>query len=153
MVDRSRHPFSRIKCWNDCLPEEVRLERRLPQKPRLPAPAGAPGYWAVTRSSLCCSATIVDPADIATGGQTDESEFDLLLYEFKNDLNAYLGGLKPNVTVRSLSDVIEFNTKNAARELRYFGQEILEQAQKKGPLTEKKYIDTSRLRFPLSVRE
>jgi amidase len=86
-------------------------------------------------------AIIVDPADIATAGQTDESEFDLLLYEFKTDLNAYLGQLKPNIGVRSLADVIAFNAKNAGRELRYFGQEIMEQAQKKGPLTEKKYLD------------
>ena len=73
-------------------------------------------------------ATIVDPADIATAGETDESEFDLLLYEFKADLNAYLGRVEPSVGVRSLADVIAFNTKNAARELRYFGQEIMEKA-------------------------
>jgi amidase len=85
-------------------------------------------------------ATIVDPADISTAGQTDDSEFDLLLYEFKSDLNAYLGAL-PAGSVRSLADVIAFNTKNAGRELRYFGQEIMEQAQAKGPLTEKKYVD------------
>ena len=86
-------------------------------------------------------ATIVDPADIATAGQTDDSEFDVLLYEFKTDLDAYLGPLAPKVAVHSLADVIAFNTKNAARELRYFGQEIMEQAAKKGPLTEKKYLD------------
>ncbi|MEP6496219.1 MAG: amidase [bacterium] len=84
-------------------------------------------------------AVIVDPADIETAGQTDDSELDLLFYEFKTDLNAYLSQLKPNVTVRSLADVIAFNTKNASRELRFFGQEIMEQSQKKGPLTEKKY--------------
>ncbi len=87
-------------------------------------------------------ATIVDPADIATAGKTDDSEFDLLLYEFKADLNAYLSQLGPSVAVHSLADVIAFNTKNASRELRYFGQEIMERAQKKGPLTEKKYLDT-----------
>jgi amidase len=86
-------------------------------------------------------AIIVDPADIATAGQTEDSEFDLLLYEFKTDLNVYLGQLKPNVTVRTLADVIAFNTKNAGRELRFFGQEIMEKAEKKGPLTEKKYLD------------
>ena len=87
-------------------------------------------------------ATIVDPADIVTAVKTDDSEFDLLLYEFKADLNAYLGQLAPNAAVHSLADVIAFNSKNAGRELRYFGQEIMEQAQKKGPLTEKKYRDT-----------
>ena len=86
-------------------------------------------------------ATIVDPADITTAGQTDDSEFDLLLFEFKADLDAYLRPLAPNVAVHSLADVIAFNAKNAARELRYFGQEIMEQAVKKGPLTEKKYRD------------
>jgi amidase len=86
-------------------------------------------------------ATIIDPADITTAGQTDDSEFDLLLYEFKADLNVYLGRLAPNVAVHSLADVIAFNAKNASRELRFFGQEIMEQAQKKGPLTEKKYLD------------
>ena len=86
-------------------------------------------------------ATIIDPADITTAGQTDDSEFDLLLYEFKADLDAYLRPLAPNVAVHSLADVIAFNAKNAARELRYFGQEIMEQAVKKGPLTEKKYRD------------
>jgi amidase len=86
-------------------------------------------------------ATIVDPAEIETAGQTDDSEFEVLLYEFKNDLNAYLGKLPPRTTVRSLADVMAFNTRNAARELRFFGQEIMEQAQAKGPLTEKKYLD------------
>jgi amidase len=85
-------------------------------------------------------ATIVDPADIATAGQTDDSEFDLLLYEFKTDLNAYLGQLNSNVAVHSLADVIAFNKTNAARELRFFGQEIMEQAEQKGPLTDKKYL-------------
>jgi amidase len=86
-------------------------------------------------------ATIVDPAEIETAGQTDDTELEVLLYEFKADLNAYLGQLSPTVRVRSLADVIAFNTKNASRELRYFGQEIMEQAQAKGPLTEKKYLD------------
>jgi amidase len=86
-------------------------------------------------------ATVVDPADIATAGRTDDSEFDLLLYEFKADLNAYLAQTPANVKVRSLADVMAFNVRNASRELRFFGQEIMEQAQKKGPLTEKKYLD------------
>ena len=86
-------------------------------------------------------ATIVDPADIETAGKTDDSEFEVLLYEFKADLNAYLAGVEPSIGIKSLADVMAFNTKNASRELRYFGQEIMEQAEKKGPLTEKKYLD------------
>ncbi len=86
-------------------------------------------------------ATIVEAADIETAGQTDDSEFDVLLYEFKADLNAYLAQASPSVGARSLAELIAFNTKNASRELRFFGQEIFEQAQAKGPLTDKKYID------------
>src|SRR5215218_261568 len=35
-------------------------------------------------------ATIVDPANIATAGKFDDAEFEVLLYEFKADLEAYL---------------------------------------------------------------
>jgi amidase len=47
-------------------------------------------------------AVIVDPANIETAGKFDDSEFDVLLYEFKADLNAYLAGLGPKAPVRML---------------------------------------------------
>jgi len=86
-------------------------------------------------------AVIVDPADIQTAGTFDDSEFDVLLYEFKADLNKYLGALGPSVRVRSLKDVIDFNERNRLAEMPYFAQEIMLMAEKKGPLTEKKYLD------------
>ncbi len=86
-------------------------------------------------------AVIIDPADIPTAGTFDDSEFDVLLYEFKADLNKYLAGLKPNIRARTLKDLIDFNERNRAREMPFFGQEIFVMAQKKGPLTEKKYRD------------
>jgi amidase len=85
-------------------------------------------------------AVIVDPADIPTSGQFDNSELEVLLYEFKADLNSYLGRLGPNSQVHSLKDVIDFNEKNRDRELTYFGQDLLIKSQAKGPLTEKKYL-------------
>jgi amidase len=84
-------------------------------------------------------AVIVDPADIATAGQFEDCEFEILLYEFKADLNAYLKGLGPAAKVHSLDDVIEFNEREKAREMPFFGQEILLMAQKKGPLTSAGY--------------
>ncbi len=84
-------------------------------------------------------AVIVDPANIPTLGKFDESEFDVLLYEFKADLNAYLASRGPAAPVHSLADVIAFNNGHQAEELQYFGQEILTMAEKKGPLTEQKY--------------
>ena len=89
-------------------------------------------------------AVLVDPADIPTAGKFDESEFEVLLYEFKADLNAYLAGLGPQAPVRSLKDVIEFNEKNREREMPYFGQDIMIKAQEKGPLTSKPYIQALR---------
>jgi amidase len=84
-------------------------------------------------------AVIVDPVTIPTLGKFDDSEFDILLYEFKADLNKYLTWLGPASPVHSLKDVIAFNTAHADEELKYFGQEILIMAEKKGPLTEAKY--------------
>lgn len=84
-------------------------------------------------------AEIVDPADIATAGTFDDSEFEVLLYDFKHDLNAYLAGLGPSSPVRTLADVIAFNEAHRQQELKYFGQELFEQAQAKGPLTDDAY--------------
>jgi amidase len=86
-------------------------------------------------------AIIVDPADIPTHGKFDDTELEVLLYEFKADLNKYLASLGPNAPVKSLKDIIDFNEKNRDRELPYFGQDIMVKAQAKGPLTEKKYRD------------
>jgi amidase len=86
-------------------------------------------------------AIIVDPADIATAGKFDDAEFDVLLYEFKADLNAYLASLGAKAPFRSLKEIIAFNEQHRAEEMPYFGQEIFTMAQAKGPLTEKKYLD------------
>ena len=84
-------------------------------------------------------AVIVDPADIPTAAQLDDCELEILLYEFKAGLNAYLKGLGPSATVKSLADVIAFNEREKEREMPHFGQEIFVMAQKKGPLTQAAY--------------
>ena len=89
-------------------------------------------------------AVIIDPADIPTSGKFDDSEFEVLLYEFKADLNAYLAKLGPEARVHSLEDVILFNEKNRGREMPYFGQDIMEKAQEKGPLTSRAYLQALR---------
>ena len=82
-------------------------------------------------------ATIVDPAEMPTAGKYDETELEVLLYEFKADLNKYLAGT--SVKSRTLADLIRFNEENRDREMPFFGQELFEQAEKKGPLTSEKY--------------
>ena len=84
-------------------------------------------------------ATIVDPANIATLGKFDDGEFQVLLYEFKADLNKYLTWLGAASPVHSLKDVIAFNDAHKDQEMPYFGQEIMAMAEKKGPLTSAKY--------------
>jgi len=84
-------------------------------------------------------AVIVDPADIPNAARLDDCELEVLLYEFKADLNKYLasrGSLSP---IHSLKDLIDFNSREKERELPYFGQELLLSAQKKGPLTSEVY--------------
>ena len=84
-------------------------------------------------------AVVVDPADMATTGKYDDSELEVLLFEFKADLNKYLAALPSNIKSRSLADLIRFNEENRDREMPYFGQELFERAQKKGPLTSAAY--------------
>jgi len=85
-------------------------------------------------------ATIVDPANIPTLGKFDDGEFQVLLYEFKADLNKYLTWLGAASPVHSLEDVIAFNDAHKDREMPYFGQEIMTMAEKKGPLTSAAYV-------------
>jgi amidase len=95
-------------------------------------------------------AVIVDPAEIPTSGKFDDSELEVLLYEFKTDLNAYLAGLGPKAPVHSLKEVIEFNEKNRDQEMPYFGQDLFIKAEAKGPLSSKKYLDALRKNHLLS---
>jgi amidase len=86
-------------------------------------------------------ATIIDPADIPTQGKFDDSELEVLLYEFKADLNSYLAALGPRAPVKSLKEIIDFNEQYRNREMPYFGQDLFIKAQAKGPLTDKAYRD------------
>jgi amidase len=86
-------------------------------------------------------AVIVDPADLPMHGAWSAPALEVLLYEFKADLNAYLSRLPPAAPVRSLSALIRYNEANKDREMPIFDQELLHQAEAKGPLTEKAYIE------------
>jgi amidase len=85
-------------------------------------------------------AVVVDPADIPHAGEYDDDELEVLLYEFKADLDAYLADLDPGAKVHSLKDVIAFNDAHRESELPYFGQDIMLKAVAKGPLTDKAYV-------------
>ncbi len=81
-------------------------------------------------------ATLTD-VNFPTNGKFGDAEFDVLLYEFKTDLNKYLamrGGKH-----KTLADLIKFNEENQAQEMPFFGQEIFYMAEKKGDLNDRKY--------------
>jgi amidase len=86
-------------------------------------------------------ATIIDNANLDNTDDYGESEFEVLLYEFKADLDFYLESLGPGAPVHSLADVIAFNEAHRDREMPYFGQEIFLLAEEKGPLTDQEYLD------------
>jgi len=98
-------------------------------------------------------AIVVDPADIPTQGKFDDSELEVLLYEFKADLNSYLNALGPRAPVKSLKEIIDFNEQYRDREMPWFGQDIMTKAQAKGPLTDKAYRDALNKNHRLSRKE
>lgn len=85
-------------------------------------------------------AVVIDPTEVPNLGKTDDAEYEVLLYEFKADLEAYLAA-RPGTHARTITDLIAFNREQSEREMPYFGQEIFEKADKKGPLTEQAYLD------------
>jgi amidase len=86
-------------------------------------------------------ATIVDPADADALGQLEKNESLVLRYELKADMNAYLARLGPNAPVHTLKEIIEFNERNRKTEMPYFQQETFIEAEAKGGLTEKEYVE------------
>lgn len=84
-------------------------------------------------------AELVDPVDMPTRGKFDEDEFTVLLYEFKDGLNAYFATLGSATPVKTLAELIACNEQHRERTMPFFAQEILQLAQAKGPLTAQEY--------------
>src|SRR5690606_2461617 len=81
------------------------------------------------------------------------AELEVLLYERKHDLNAYLASTDPaQVQTRTLADVIAFNERTP-RELALFGQELFLQAQAKGGLDDAAYVEARATSLRLAGEE
>jgi amidase len=91
-------------------------------------------------------AVIVDDLAFERPDGLGQAAYDVLLYEFKHDLNSYLAAL-PDETLSALTleKLISFNEENGDREMPHFGQEIFIKSQAKGPLTEQDYLDALEL--------
>ena len=83
--------------------------------------------------------TLVEVPSPAGWSTLLEAELEVLLYDFKADLNAYLARFNGALPVRSLADLIEFNNQHAAEEMPFFGQELFEQSQARGSRTSPAY--------------
>ncbi len=66
--------------------------------------------------------------------------FEVMLYEFKDGLNKYLASLGDSAPVKSVEELIEFNWNDTV-ELRYYDQELLLEAQKKGSIESREFQD------------
>jgi amidase len=88
-------------------------------------------------------AVVVDPVKIPNFDRAalSNAEIIVLLYEFKAGVNAYLADLGPGAPVHTLEEIIAFNKAHPEENLPYFGQELLERAQAKGPLTDAEYLE------------
>ena len=84
-------------------------------------------------------ATLIDVTFTPDYSKVQTQRLDVLLYEFKADLNKYLAARGSKY--KTLEDLIKFNDENKDKELKLFGQELFAQAQAKADLTDKGYID------------
>jgi amidase len=85
-------------------------------------------------------ATVVDDVKIPHLREYGRDEMTVLLYQFKHGINAYLATRK-GLQVHSLAGLIAFDKAHAAQEMPWFGQELFAEAEAKGPLTDRAYLD------------
>ncbi len=83
-------------------------------------------------------AQIIDPVELPDADKIGEPEFIALRYDFKHDLNAYLGGLAGEHPA-SLAELIDFNNAHRGAVLAHFGQELFEQSAAAGRLADAEY--------------
>jgi amidase len=115
-------------------------------KARIGVPRNLAGFHPAVDAALdraiaamkSAGAVVVDSLTLPTAGQFDDIELEVLLYEFKADLTAYLTS-RGSSPARSLADIIQFNERQRAAELPWFGQELFERAQAKGSLDDPAY--------------
>jgi amidase len=86
-------------------------------------------------------AIIVDNVYIKQPKALQKNINEVLNYEFKQNINAYLANLPGDLPITNLQGLIEFNESHEDEEMLYFKQEIFLASQTKGPLTDQVYLD------------
>ncbi len=98
-------------------------------------------------------AVLIDPVELPNAGKYGRTEFEVLQYELKADMAAYLAEFVPQSKIKTLQDIIDFNDANRTREMPYFNQETFLLAVKKGGLDSQEYIDALATNLRLSRAE
>jgi amidase len=102
-------------------------------------PAVARVMEASLAAMRAAGAILVDPVAIASLGQFEAAEYEVLLHESKAGIEAYLASRSGEGMPRTIADVMRYNEAHRAESMPYFGQEILEQAATKGSLQSAAY--------------
>ena len=86
-------------------------------------------------------AVVVEVGEAPGLANTSAARIDVMLYEMKPGINAYLADLGSGGPMKTMADVIKFNDENWAKEQPLFGQQFFTRSQAKGPLTEPAYLE------------
>jgi amidase len=115
------------------------------------------GYAAALALLRTAGAEIVDPVEVAVDSQVDAAELQVLLHEFRVQIDEYLDAVR--VGPRSLEDLIAYDAANAADVMPFFGQDLLVAAQATEGLESPRYraavqtIDGFRARLAASFAD
>jgi len=98
-------------------------------------------------------AEIIDPVEIKTLDELRDPEFQVLLYDFKHDLNEYIAKYGPINSLKNINDIIRFNNENQEKVMPHFKQELFIMANEKGSLTDDEYKEALEKCHNLSRQE
>jgi len=106
---------------------------------------GHPGVRGVIDAAIArmgeLGAILIDPVPLPPTSDYGDAELVVLLTDFRADLERYLARHAPQAPIATLADAIEWNTRHAELEMRYFGQELFERAMTMGPPGGKDYAE------------
>ena len=90
-------------------------------------------------------AEVVEFDEFPTVEKLDKSEFNVLLYDYNQDLNKYLSTIVSEINIHTIDDVIEFNKKHEDKVLPYYGQEHLIAALEKSDMESDEYKEAKKI--------
>ena len=114
----------------------IGLVRGSGSRPDLDAPLDA-----ALEAMRAAGAEVVDLGEFPALATIGTARIDVMLYEMKEGMNAYLAELGAEAPMKTMADLIKFNDEHWPQEQPLFGQQYFTRAQAKGPLTEPAYLD------------